>query len=396
MIPAHRERYNSSFTPERYSRFLSNLQEMVGTEIHFRVAETPVFLPYELVSAMVATSHELIRQLDTDRYRQASVRAVPAEFAVPREDAHPTFLVVDFAITTDPAGAPAYKLIELQGFPSLFGFQIALPQAYEREFGLKGLDYILDGLSLEEYRRLVQRAICGSHSPENVVLMDLQPLHQKTLPDFLYTEKLTGVKPVCITEIIKRGRKLSYRRDGTERPIRRIYNRAIVDELLRTGVKAQFDFRDDIEVEWAGHPNWYFRWSKYALPFLAHDSVPRARFLDAIASYPHDLENYVLKPLFSFAGSGVHVDVTRELLESVPSKDRHSYLLQEKVTYGGLIRTPDEPSKVEVRIMFIWLDQPRAVTTLVRLSKGKMMGVDFNKNKEWVGSSCCFFKRPRS
>lgn len=164
---------------------------------------------------------------------------------------------------------------------------------------------------------------------------------------------------------------------------------------MRKGVKANFDFRDELDVEWTGHPNWYFRMSKFSLPFLNHRTVPRAWFLNELNKIPNDMENFVLKPLFSFAGSGVKVNVTAEDLEAVPVNQRGDYLLQEKVAYAPVVETPDEPSKVEVRVMFVWPHttvEPIAVTTLTRLSKGAMMGVDFNKNKSWVGSSCCFFE----
>lgn len=392
MVPGLRESFNRQFTAERYQEFLGALDAAVGTRIQFRVAETPVFVPRDLLGAMQSAALDLIRQLDTPAYRSASARAVPPEFAVPHEDDHPVFIVVDFAVTRDPSGALVPRLIEMQGFPSLFGFQVTMPKVFRAVYDLNRLGYLLSGLDEAAYISLVRRAICGNHDPANVVLMDIQPGSQKTLPDFLCTEKMTGIKAVCITEIIRHGKKLFYRREGEEIPIHRIYNRAIIDELVRTGVTAAFDFRDELEVEWAGHPNWYFRWSKFSLPYLKHETVPRAWFLDEVETYPPNLSEYVLKPLFSFAGAGVSVDVTREQLDAVPWEQRHGYLLQEKVSYGAVIRTPDEPSKVEIRMMYIWLDRPVSVTTLARLSKGKMMGVDFNKNKDWVGSSCCLFE----
>lgn len=392
MITHLRERFNSEFTEQKHARVLKELESLVASPIQFRVAETPVFLPLELVRGIEGASMALIEQLDTPAYRAASDAAVPAAYAVQREDAHPTFIVIDFAITAGPDGALRPKLIELQGFPSLFGFQSFIPKVFQEVYGLRELPYFLGGLVEADYVPLLRRAIRGRHAPENVILTDLRPLEQKTYPDFACTEKLTGVKPVCITDLVKRGRKLYYKPDGRgEIPIHRIYNRTIIDELERKGVVLPFSFTDDLDVEWAGHPNWYFRWSKFSLPFLNHPTVPRAWLLSQLDRYPDDLESFVLKPLFSFAGTGVKVDVTRADLDAIPEKERPGYLLQEKVSYGGLIKTLDEPSKVEIRAMFIWIDRPVAITTLPRMSKGKMMGVDFNKNKTWVGSSCCFW-----
>jgi len=395
LIPELRERFNANFTEEKYQQLLHSLDNTVGTKIEFRPCETPVFLPKELLAEMEQAGTELIAQLCTPEYLAASARAIPGDYNAPREGAHPHFIQVDFAVTRDAGGRLAPKLIELQGCASLYAFQLILPHEYQRIFDLNGLSYLLNDLTDEGYLELLRWILLNGHAPEQVVLMEIDPLHQKTLPDFKATEKLLGIPVVDVAQIIKRGNKLFYQAGGGEVEIRRIYNRVIIDEFVRKGVQANFDFRDELDVEWAGHPNWYFRMSKFSLPFLHHPTVPRAWFLDQLNEYPSDLENFVLKPLFSFAGSGVKVNITREDLDAVPAGERADYLLQEKVVYSPVIKTPDGPSKVEIRMMFVWPDnvgEPMAVTTLARLSKGAMMGVDFNKNKKWVGSSCSFFE----
>ena len=394
MIHELRERFNANFTEEKYRQFLQSLDVAVGVKIEFRPCETPVFLPMELLAEMQQAGKELIAQLCTPEYLAASDRAVPAAYNAPNEGSHPHFVQVDFAITRNSDGRFAPKLIELQGCASLYAFQLVLPHEYQRLYDLAGLQYTLHGLSDDAYLNLLHRVFLNQQAPEQTVLMEIDPLRQKTLPDFTATEKLFGIPMVDVSQIIKRGNKLFYHREGREVEIRRIYNRVIIDEFVRKDVKANFDFRDELDVEWAGHPNWYFRMSKFSLPFLNHPTVPRAWFLKQLKEYPDDLENFVLKPLFSFAGSGVKISITREDLDAVPANERGDYLLQEKVAYAPVIKTPDEPSKVEVRVMFVWPDdahEPTPVTTLTRLSKGAMMGVDFNKNKNWVGSSCSFF-----
>jgi len=393
MIPSLRERYNAQFTEEKYRQFLQALDDAVGSQIDFRVCETPVFLPNELLQEMRHSAMEIISQLDTPAYRSESERAIPERYRVPNGTPHPLFIQVDFAITRDASGKLSPKLIELQGFPSLYGFQIVLTQTYQRLFDLGHLEYLLNGLTPDRYAALLKQALLGKYAPENVILMEIAPEQQKTACDFTCTERFTGVKAVCITTIKKRGNKLFYQKNGKEFPIHRIYNRVIVDEFVKKNITIGFDFRDDLGVEWAGHPNWYFRMSKFSLPHLQHRHVPRAYFLDKLERYPEDLENYVLKPLFSFAGSGVKIDVTAADLAAVPAAERPHYLLQEKIEYGPVIKTPNAASKVEVRMMFIWIDQPLAATTLARLSQGKMLGVDFNKNKTWVGASCCLFEK---
>jgi uncharacterized protein (UPF0248 family) len=393
MIPAFRTQYNAQFTEAKYQEFLRALDEAAGTKIDFRVCETPIFLPQALLQEMQQAAMEIIGQLNTPDYFRESEKAVPARYRVPSEDPHPIFVQVDFAITRDENGNLAPKLIELQGFPSLYGFQIVLTQTYQRMFDLSHLEFLLGGITKQRYVDLLKHALLGKHDPENVVLMEIDPEKQKTACDFVCTQRFTGVKPVNITEIKKRGKKLFYLKNGKETPIHRVYNRVIVDEFIKKNIACAFDFRDELEVEWAGHPNWYFRISKFSLPYLRHSAVPRAYFLDRLERYPQPLENYVLKPLFSFAGSGVKIDVTPDDLDAIPLMDRPFHLLQEKIEYGSVIKTPDAASKVEVRMMFLWLNEPLPVTTLARLSQGKMLGVDFNKNKTWVGASCCLFER---
>lgn len=395
MIPYWRTRFNAQFTEDKYRAFIRTLEEMAGSQIEFRPCETPVFLPPGLLDEMVQSAGEILAQLDTDEYRQASSRALPPAFTAPNEGTHPDFIQVDFAITRDAEGKLTPKLIELQGCASLYAFQFVLPSAYRRFFDLGELRTLIGGLKEAEYRHLFADVVLAGHSPENVVLMEIEPGLQKTLPDFMITEHLLGTKTVCISEVIRRGSRLFYSNEGREIEIRRIYNRVIVDELMAKSISYSFDFRDELNVEWAGHPNWFFRLSKFSLPFLDHKAVPRAWFLGELKDYPEDLDRFVLKPLFSFAGSGVKVEITREDLDAVPEGKRDEFLLQEKITYAPVIETPEDASKVEVRIMFLWprgAARPQAVTTLTRLSKGLMLGVDFNKNRTWVGSSCSFFE----
>ena len=395
MIPHLRQQFNARFSEAAYLGFLRSLEAAVGSPIEFRPCETPVFLPSGLRTEMEAAAREIIDQLRGPLYLAASDRAIPPAFRAPGEGAHPNFIQIDFAVTRGADGEFAPKLIELQGCASLYAFQLLLGRAYQRHYDLGGLQYLLDGLGDEEYVGLFRRVVLGAHAPEEVILMEIDPEQQKTRPDFVITEQLLGVPTVAITDVRKRGPRLYYVRGGREVEIRRIYNRVIIDEFVRKGVRCDFDFRDELEVEWAGHPNWFFRLSKFSLPFLDHPAVPRAWFLDQVMEYPERLEEFVLKPLFSFAGSGVRVQVTRADLDAIPQAERADYLLQEKIAYAPAVLTPDEPSKVEVRLMFLWppeAGEPVAATTLARLSKGALMGVDFNKNKSWVGSSVCLFE----
>jgi hypothetical protein len=410
MIPALRSRFNHDFTPEKYRAFLSALDAACGTQVKFRVCETPCFFPRALVERLAAAGREIIHQLvDDPVYREASRAAIPAEFNVPGESPRPLFVQADFGLVRGASGEIEPRLVEIQGFPSLYAYQAMLLDSYRRTYGLDpALGGFLDFSDADSYLRELRRAIVGTHDPENVVLLEIQPFEQKTLPDFTATEKLLGVPPVCITDVRKEGRRLFYERDGRRISIRRIYNRVIVDELLRKDLKLPFSFTDDLDVEWAGHPNWFFRISKFSIPFLHHPAVPRAWFLDRLASgdcsplpklwdqtrgsspWPEDLENYVLKPLFSFAGLGIVVGPTRDDLDAIPREKRGEYLLQERMRFEPLIATPHGPTQAELRIMFLWAGELKAGPVIVRMGRGKMMGVDHNRDLEWVGASAAF------
>jgi hypothetical protein len=411
MIPFLRKQFNDGFTPEKYSAFLRRIDDMCGTHVQFRLSETPCFFPKELLERMAEDGKELIRQLvENPEYRKKSNEAVPAEFKVPNEPDHPMFVQVDFGLVRDAHGELQPKLVELQAFPSLYAYQGPLAEAYLDVYGMRasgfgvrasadptlrsasgGLKYFLGGLDDKSYRELLRQAIVGGHDPENVILMEIDPLHQKTLPDFLLTEKMLGVRTVDIVDIKKDRSRLYYDRGGVRVPIQRIYNRTIVDELERKRVKFGFDWRDELDVEWAGHPNWYFRISKFSIPYLKHESVPKTWFLDRLAEIPRDLENYALKPLYSFAGLGVVIAPTKEDIAAIPAEKRPYYILQERLNFEPVIETPFGGTKAEVRVMYVWLEELTAVLTIIRMGRGLMMGVDHNKNMAWVGASAAFY-----
>jgi hypothetical protein len=393
MISSRRQAFNSKYRAEKYPELLSLLAERCGVAIGFRVSETPCFLPAELLTRMADDGKQLIRQLvDSPEYYARSSGSIPPAFKVAGESPHPMFIQVDFGLARDADGRLQPKLVELQAFPSLYAYQPVLARTFIDVYGLdQGLGYLLSGLDSASYLKLLRRAIVADQDPENVILMEIDPQHQKTLPDFLLTEKLLGIRTVDIRSIKQDGNRLYWEDAGRRVPIRRIYNRAIVDELQRMGATLAFDFRDDLEVEWAGHPNWYFRISKYSIPYLKHASVPKTWFLDQLEPVPDDLENYALKPLYSFAGLGVVIAPTKEDIAAVPAERRSQYILQERLHFEPVIETPFGGTKVEVRVMYIWVDGLMPVLTILRMGRGLMMGVDHNRNMEWVGSSAGLF-----
>ena len=345
---------------------------------------------------MADAGAEMSLQLVGDaEYLAAADQAIPEQFRAARPTDKPLFIQADFGVVRLADGTLEPRLVEIQGFPSLYAYQIELAQNYSEVYDLSPtLTPLLGSRTAEQYRKLVSEAILGGHDPENVVLLEIDPGQQKTLADFLLTEKMCGVHTVDVTKVRKHGRKLFYEREGLETPIERIYNRVIVDELVRRQIPIDFSFRDELDVEWAGHPDWFFRISKFSLPYLRHRFVPRSQFLNEVRELPDAPENLVLKPLFSFAGLGVKVGPSREEINTILDADRKGYLLQERLRFEPVIETPFGLTNAEIRIMYIWADKPEAVTTIVRMGRGKMMGVDHNKNTKWVGASAGFINQP--
>jgi hypothetical protein len=397
MLQPYRDQFNANFTPAKYEDLLGRLNKFTRTSIEFRVAETPCFFLPSILKELADCGAELTHQLlDNPAYREASNQTIPVVYNVPNENPQPNFMTVDFGLVRNPDGTLSPKLVELQAFPSIFGYQDLLATQYIETYDLDpSLQRHLGGLTEQTYWQLVHKVIVGDHDPENVVLLEIDPDHQKTLPDFHVYEDKLNIATVDIAKLHKQGNRLFYQRAGREIPIHRIYNRAIVDELERKNIPLPFDYRDELDVEWAGHPNWYFRISKFSLPYLNHPSVPKAVFLDDwfarrnTEGLPHQREHLLLKPLYSFAGKGIQFAPTDEDLNAIPIADRHLYLLQERVNFQPVIQTPYGPTQAEIRIMYLWPDggalQP--AMALVRLGRGLMMGVDHNRDQLWVGGS---------
>jgi hypothetical protein len=394
MIPTRREAFNRAWTPAQYERLLSIVAEAAGVAPAFPVSETPCFFTHAFIDDLARTGGELIRQIvDNPTASAAADQIVPDRFTGPNEDPLPRFVQVDFGLVRTPDGRIEPKLVELQAFASLYGLQRVLSDAYIQAFSLPAsLDVFLGGLTQTSYEAVVGNAILGGHAPEEVVLMEIEPRRQKTWPDFAITEYIWGVRAVDTAAIRREGRQLFYDRDGRLVPIRRIYNRVIPDELDRKGIELPFDYRDDIDVEWAGHPSWYFRISKFSIPWLNHACVPRTWFLHELKGLPDDRENLVLKPLFSFAGGGIVFAPSDADLAAIPEEDRMHYIVQERLSFAPVIETPHGPTQVEIRLMYVWTDELQPVIPLLRMGRGRMMGVDHNKGLRWVGASAALIE----
>ena len=401
MIPALRARFNESWTEQKYRDLVHRLEARTAATLDFPISETPGFFPHALLSTLASTGLTLLNQiLDSPEAMADAAAIVPERYRGAGAEALPTFAQVDFGLVRDADGMIKPKLVELQAFASLYGFQLAMAEAYRDAFELPAsLQIYLDGLTADRYYALLADAIVGDNDPAEVVLMEIQPRRQKTWPDFVVTEQLWGVRAVDTSEVTREGRRLYYRRDGRVTQIKRIYNRVIPDELERKRLQLPFGYGDDLEVSWAGHPSWYFRISKFSIPFLTHACVPETRFLAGIEQLPVDRERYLLKPLFSFAGGGIIFAPTDAQIAAIPLDERKNYILQERIAFEPVIQTPEGPTQVEIRIMYVRDPSTslsaggarfRPVLPLLRMGRGKMMGVDHNKGLRWVGASAGF------
>jgi hypothetical protein len=391
MIPSLRTKFNAEWSEERYEAMLAALQQRVHSTISFPISETPCFFPRPLMDELARTGTELIHQAMSGPAAEAAAAIVPERFHGPDAGRTPTFLQVDFGLIRNEDGGIEPRLVELQAFPSLYGFQVALSDAYRSSFALPDeMTTYLSGLSAGDYRELLREAIVGDHDPENVVLLEIDPVHQKTRPDFVMTEEIWGVRAIDVRQVRREGPRLVYEHHGRPIEIARVYNRVIPDELERKGLALPFDLRDDLDLEWVGHPEWFFRISKFSIPFLRHPAVPRTWFLNEVDQLPDAREHLLLKPLFSFAGGGIIFAPTDAQLAAVPESDRRLYILQERMSFAPLFETPHGPTQAEIRMMYVWTDELRAVLPLVRMGRGKMMGVDHNKGLRWVGASAGF------
>ena len=402
MLQPFRQEFNAAFTPEKYQRLLRSVDEATRAHVEFRVAETPCFFPRALLDEMAAIGAELTHQLvGSAEYRKAAASAVPEKYRLGNENPQPNFMTVDFGLVRTADGMLAPKLVEMQAFPSVFGYQDVLAKAYVETYGLsKDLKWLLGGHDEGSAWELLRKVIVGEHGVENVVLLEVDPERQKTLPDFHVYEDRLGIATVDIAKVKKEGRRLFYEKNGRWIAIERIFNRAIVDEIERKEIALPFDYRDELDVEWAGHPNWYFQISKFSLPYLDHPAVPKAIFLDdwfaerGRENLPEQRDRILLKPLYSFAGQGIKFAPTDRDLEAIPVADRPLYLLQERATFEPVIETPNGDTMAEVRVMYLWPDgeEMQPVINLVRMGRGLMMGVDQNKDQEWVGGSAALFE----
>lgn len=394
MIDSLRTRFNEEFSIDKYQNFLDSITKDFDKAPTFRVAETPLFISDDLKEKLLEGSQEVMDFICNPDFKNLTQKAIDLTQDIPGEATHSQFLAIDFGICSEN-GELIPKLIEVQGFPTIFNFQQNLFKKFVESYPfLSEYTPYLNGQTDKTYLATLRKIVLNGHHPSEVVLLEVEPDLQNTNIDFSYAQRDLGIAIVCVTQVIKRGRLLFYKDStGSEIQIKRFYNRVILDELnARKDLEIGFDFSDDLEVEWAGHPNWYTRISKFILPYLKGPYFIDSVLLSDLKEIPEDLENYVLKPLFSFSGAGVIFHVTKEDVESVEQRDQ--FILQKKVNYHPVVQSPDGKVKAEVRMLALWpLDEakPTLIGNLVRLSRGEMIGVKFNKDKDWVGGTIGLF-----
>jgi hypothetical protein len=396
MVPAIRSAYNAAFTPNKYKAYLDELLNVHPGDLVFRVAETPIFVDRTFKNKLLEACEAIVDVIARPDFKELTDRAIPANVHVPGEDDKCRLLTFDFGVCEGEEGELVPQLIEMQGFPTLFAYQVLDTEITSKHFDIPAnYDSYLSGLDKESYLTLLKEIIIGKHQPENVILLEIYPDEQKTRIDFRCTKDYLGIETVCLTKVTADGKRLYYEKEGRRIHIERIYNRVIFDDLHKQELpEGTIDLTAGWDVEWCPHPNWFYRISKYTLPFIKSPFVPETRFLNEVEALPTDLENYVLKPLFSFAGQGVVIDIQPEDISRIT--DPENWILQRKVKYANAVQTPDIPAKAEIRMFYFWREgeaRPIPTQNLARLSKGKMIGVRYNADKEWVGGTLAYFEK---
>lgn len=392
-----RATFNASYSDALYRRMCALMEERLEEpSFQFRLAETPLLVPADLRAKLETGAREILALLLRPETIEAGRFAVPERYRVPGGDGLPQFLAIDFAIVREADGSLAPRLIELQGFPSLYAMQLTQGEIWgEVLASVVGMPprftSLFSGIDRPAYLDLLRRTIVADADVDEVVLLDLEAEKQKTRPDFHATRRLLGVRTVDATALRKEGRRLFAPKDGRMVPVARLYNRIVFDELDKRGGTLPFDWRDELDVTWVSHPAWYWIWSKYSLPRIEHPYAPKTWYLSEVDPIPKDCSGYILKPLFSFAGTGVNPDLTHDAIEAIPVEERAQWILQERVDYAPALVAPDGVGvKAEMRMMFLKPDDAAHYTlaiNMVRLSRGKIHGVDHNKGLDWVGSS---------
>ncbi|MDI9337903.1 MAG: hypothetical protein QM539_05710 [Alphaproteobacteria bacterium] len=398
MIKSIRDSYNRNFSLEAYQAYNQKINSLFPGSLEFKICETPLFMPKEFWQKIEQGSSEIIDFILDPNFKKCTAGALPKNLNIDQEGDHPECLVLDFGVCESKSGELIPQLIEMQGFPSLFAFQIFQDSSFKKFFNIpENFETYRNNLNKESYSSILNNIILGDCKPENVILLEIFPEKQKTRVDFAATKTVVGIETVCLTKILIENNTLYYMKDNEKIHIKRIYNRVIFDEVEQQSQEIQANAQEifnKADVKFVPHPAWFYRISKYTLPFIKSTFVPETLFLKDLKDFPKNLEDYVLKPLFSFAGQGVVIHVKKEDLENIENKE--NWILQKKCVYKPIIETPDVPAKVEIRLFLFWpqgMKRPFIANNLCRLSKGDMIGVRYNKDKSWVGSSCCYFEK---
>lgn len=401
MIPAIRTAFNEQFTEDKYQQYLAILNEPFKDPIPFRIAETPVFIDRVFKAQLMDVGDYICQFITAPSFPSKTTDAIPKGLHIPNDAALPECIVIDFAIAEGQDGKTVPQLIELQGFPSLFAFELLQAQALEKVYHLpKNFSPFLNGYSQETYLDFFKSMVLGDQN-KHTILLEIKPNEQKTRPDLMLTEAWLNVPIVCLSQIYLKDKSLFYQKNGTEFKIERIYNRVVYDELMQQApiFIQQFKLLEQAEnIDWVNHPNHFFRISKFILPILRHASIPDAYLLadwknNQIAT-ALNLDEYICKPLFSFGGQGVMLDPTIDTINTII--DPENWMLQKKVTYAAAIETPSGPSKAEIRLFYFWdkqIGRYVATNNLTRISKGPMIGVSYNNTATWIGGSISYFEQ---
>ncbi|MDP5106667.1 MAG: hypothetical protein NWQ31_10925, partial [Polaribacter sp.] len=204
MIDKNRSFYNEQFTEEKYNTFLQDIIDEFKYVPKFKISETPAFIPKDLKNKLIAACDEIMAVINQPNFKELTNGAFfDKNTIVPNEDENAKFLQLDFGICKDESGNLVPKLIELQGFPSLYFFQELLGRKYRKHFGNaipENYSQHLNGMTNHGYLELLRQEIVGDTDPKQVILLEIEPEKQATAIDFYATEAKLGIKVLCISK----------------------------------------------------------------------------------------------------------------------------------------------------------------------------------------------------
>lgn len=391
MFTKIREQFNAVFDISQSKNIWDDIDKEFPGYRDFKIAEIPVFLDNELKSKLLMAGNTCLDVILAPDFIQKNMGS---EFQFGQKNSKPDFICLDFAITLNEHDEFIPKLIEAQGFPTLLGFQQYLTGKFKKHCQIpSGFTSHFNRINAFHFSEKIGSIL--KQYGDDTVLLEAYPEKQRTRLDFKLTEAYWGIKTVCLSQIEANSGKLYYKTGDNLKPINAIYNRVIIEEVVKTypELLTKIELLKEVEVSWISHPDWYYLISKAALPLFKGPYVPSSKIFYKGDDIPENLEDYILKPLFEYGGDGVQLDLNQSIFESC--LENVPYLLQQKVRYADCILLPNgQKRKAEIRLIYGQepsKKRPTLLANLTRLSDSGWMNTSQNFT-DFTGGSIAFFE----